>query len=183
MLTGSSIAVGGIIIHQLEADFFINGQMFWMIGMFGSSVIYITVSKLSKKKSFDLDKLLHRGKYAIKDESRIVTAIPERGWKMLGMGKEFTKGDKFIYIVNYIWTGGWTIVFIWGTIYNLTHEVSDQAWMQFWSIFIKIHVALAIISIIWFSIGGVIDLKRMVHRLKTMKRDDKDDGFVVADGD
>ncbi|MCP4583642.1 MAG: sodium:solute symporter [candidate division Zixibacteria bacterium] len=181
MLTGSSIAVGGIIIHQIEADFFINGQMFWMIGMFGSSVIYIVVSLLSKKKSFNLDKLLHRGKYVIKDESKIVTAIPERGWKMLGMGKEFTKGDKLIYIVNYIWTGGWTIVFVWGTIYNLTHEVSDQSWMQFWSIFIKIHVALAIISIIWFTIGGIIDLRKMIHRLKTMKRDDKDDGFVIAD--
>ncbi|MBN1211495.1 MAG: sodium:solute symporter [candidate division Zixibacteria bacterium] len=181
MLTGSSIAVGGIIIHQLEADFFINGQMFWAIGMFASTVIYVTVSLLGKRRVHDMDKLLHRGRYAIEGELKVVEKVPSRGWKLFGMGREFTRFDKFIYIANYIWTGAWTIVFIVGTVYNLTHEVSDKAWMAFWKIYLYIQLGLAIIVIFWFAIGGFKDLKVMIHRLRTMKRDDRDDGFITRE--
>jgi SSS family solute:Na+ symporter len=181
MITGSSIAVGGIIIHQIIDDFFINGQWFWMISMFGSSVVYITISLLSKAPAHNMDKLLKRGEYEVKDESIIVDKVPSRGWKMFGMGKEFTRGDKFIYIINYIWTGFWTILFIVGTIYNLTHDVADESWMTFWKTYILIQVVLAVISIVWFSIGGFRDMNRMINRLKTMKRDDSDDGFITEE--
>ncbi len=180
MITGSSIAVGGIIIHQIVDDFFINGQWFWMISMFGSTLLYIIVSLLSKPNDQNFDKLLKRGEYAVIEEKVIIDAVPSKGWKILGMGKEFTPGDKFIYIANYIWTGGWTIVFAIGTVYNLSHEVSDQTWMNFWQIYIEIQVVLAIISIVWFSIGGFRDIKVMIKRLMTMKRDESDDGFVES---
>ena len=178
MITGSSIAVGGIIIHQLKADFFINGQMFWAIGMFASSLIFVLVSLLGKRRVHDMDRLLHRNRFAIEGETKVVEKVPSRGWKILGMGKEFTRFDKFIYIANYIWTGGWTIVFIIGTVYNLSHEVSNEAWMAFWKYYMYIQLGLAIIVIFWFTIGGFKDIKVMVHRLRTMKRDDSDDGFV-----
>jgi len=178
MITGSGIAVGGIITHQLVDDFWVNGQWFWMISMFGASVVYVLVSLLGPGKPFDLDKLLNRGKYAVAGEKEVVAAAPSRGWKMLGMGSEFTRGDKFIYIANYIWTGGWTLVFIFGTIYNLTHDVSDDAWMKFWKIYVAIHVVVAVIVIFWFIIGGARDIKRMVKRLTTMDRDESDDGFI-----
>ena len=181
MLTGSSIAVGGIIIHQIKADFFINGQMFWMIGMFGSTLIYVLISLLGKRKEHDMDKLLNRGRYTIKGEMEIIDKVPSRGWKILGMGREFTRFDKFIYIANYVWTGGWTLVFIIGTIYNLSHEVSDKSWMAFWKYYVYIQMGLAIIVIIWFTIGGLKDIKVMINRLRTMKRDDSDDGFVVRE--
>jgi len=181
MLTGSSIAVSGIILHQIKADFFINGQMFWAIGMFFSALVFVLVSLLGKRRVHDMDKLLNRGEYAVQEETKIVTAVPSRGWKMLGMGKEFTRGDKFIYIANYIWTGAWTLVFLIGTIYNLSHDVPDPSWMKFWSIYLKIHLALTVIVIFWFIIGGAKDLKAMIRRLRTMKRDDTDDGFINAD--
>ncbi len=178
MIAGSGISVTGIIIHQVIDDFFINGQMFWMISMFGGTLLYIIISILGSKGSFDMDKLLNRGKYAIADEQKVVDAAPTRGWRMLGMGKEFTPGDKFIYILNYIWTGGWTLVFIFGTIYNLSHEVSDSTWMEFWRIFVLINIGLGIVTIIWFTVGGLRDLKTMFGRLTEATRDDTDDGFV-----
>ena len=181
MITGSSIAVGGIIIHQIVDNFFINGQWFWMISMFGASVVYVVVSLLGRSRPFEMDKLLKRGKYAVKEESQVIEAVPSRGWRILGMGKEFTRGDKFIYIVNYIWTGGWTLVFIVGTVYNLMYDVSDDTWMSFWKIYLGIHVTLAVIVIFWFTIGGFRDLKRMFTRLRTMKRDDSDDGSVARE--
>ena len=120
-----------------------------------SAFTYVVISLLGKQKKFEMDKMLNRGNFAIKEETKVVNAAPDRGWKLLGMGKEFTKGDKFIYILNYIWTGGWTIIFIVGTIYNLSHDVTDSSWMQFWSIYLQIQIALALISIVWFTIGGL----------------------------
>ncbi|MBN1348273.1 sodium:solute symporter [candidate division KSB1 bacterium] len=178
LITGSSIAVGGIILHQLHEKFFINGQEFWALSMACSLFVYILVSLLGKKQVFDMDRLLHRGDYAIKDETLIITPEPGRGLKLLGMGKEFTRGDKLIYFITYAWTIAWTIVFIIGTVYNLTHDVPDSSWMKFWKVNILIHVVLAIVSIIWFVIGGINDIKAMFKKLGTMERDDTDDGFV-----
>jgi len=178
LITGSSIAVGGIIIHQVNENFFINGQVFWALSMGASLLVYVVVSLLSRKPAFNLDKLLHRGEYAIKEETHIVAPEPVRGLKILGIGKEFTRGDKIIYYITYGWTILWTLVFIVGTIYNLTHEVSDSVWMKYWQISMEINVAISIVVTIWFLIGGVRDLKVMFRRLQTMERDDSDSGFI-----
>jgi SSS family solute:Na+ symporter len=123
--------------------------------------------------------MLHRGEYAIEGEIKITKDQPQKGWKVLGMTEEFTKGDKLIYIATYTWTFLWVVIFVIGTIYNLTHEVSDTSWMKFWEVYVWIYLAVSIIVIIWFTIGGVINLKEMVTALKTMKRDHLDDGFVI----
>ncbi len=180
MITGSSIAVGGIIIHQIEENFFINGQIFWFIAMVAAIIVYVLVSLLGKKQEFDMDKLLHRGKYVIKEEYKVINAEPVRGLRMLGIGKEFTKGDKFLYYATYTWIVLWFLVFAVGTILSLVVEISDQAWMDFWYIYIMINIALAVVVTIWFTIGGFIDIKAMFGRLKTMTRDHKDDGRVIG---
>ena len=179
MITGAVIAVGGIIIHQIINDFFINGMVFFFIAMVSSSIIYVVVSLFSKKDKFNMDKLLHRGKYVIKEETKIITAEPARGLKILGMGKEFTRGDKLIYIITYIWTFCWTAVFIIGTVYNLTQDVSDLVWLKFWHVYIWINIIMSVIVTIWFTIGGLHDLKFMFNRLGTMERDEKDNGTVL----
>ncbi len=179
LLTGSIVAVGGIIIKQVDPEFFINGQQFWGLAMLSSSLVYIAVSLLGGKRAFDMDKMLHRGQYAIKEETNIIDEVPVKGLRMLGMGKEFTRGDKIIYIGAYTWTFAWTLVFVIGSYFNLTSEVSDQAWMSFWRTFILINIVVSALVIVWFAIGGTRDLKDMLHRLSTMTRDHKDDGFVV----
>jgi len=42
-----------------------------------------------------------------------------------------------------------------------------------------IYLVVSIIVIIWFTMGGVINLKEMLNALKTMKRNHADDGFVT----
>jgi SSS family solute:Na+ symporter len=100
---------------------------------------------------------------------------------MLGMGKEFTRGDKFIYIVNYVWTLNWTILFIVGTVYNLYNDVSDTSWMTFWKYYLFIHIGMAVISIVWFTWGGFKDLGEMMQKLRSSERDHGDDGWVSAE--
>ena len=198
MSTGAIIAVGGLIVQKVDPGWLadtsltvglkntitflanINGQVYWAIGMGTSTLSYIAVSLLGKKTNFNMDKLLNRGNYVIEGEMEIVNEAPERGWKILGMGKEFTMGDKFIYIVNYIWTFSWTILFIVGTVYNLYYDVSDTAWMTFWKYYLFINIGMAMISIIWFTWGGFKDLNVMMTKLRSDKRDHKDDGWVAS---
>jgi len=181
MVVGSGIAVGGIVIHQVFDDFPINGQMFWGIAMGASTIIYIAVSLFGKRKVHDLEQLLHRGRHLIATEMQIVDVSPSRGLKLLGMGKEFTRGDKIIYLASYIMIGSWTIVFIAGTIHNLTHEVADSSWAGFWQTYIYIQLGLAILVVTWFTTGGVRDLRSMLGLLGTMDRDHSDDGRVRLD--
>ena len=49
----------------------INGQEYWAISMGMSAISYVSVSLLGKSSSFNMDKLLNRGEYAVEGESKI----------------------------------------------------------------------------------------------------------------
>ena len=183
LVVGSVVAVGGIVLHQVKPDFFINGQMFWGLAMAASSLVYVSVSLITgRRKTFDMDKMLHRGKYLIREEYTVVDAAPVKGWKVLGMGREFTRSDKVIYVATYAWTASWVVVFIVGTVLNLTRGVAAGPWMHFWKTYMMIYLVASIFVIVWFSAGGIINLKEMIRTLKVMKRDHADTGFVTKDG-
>lgn len=179
LITGSTIAIVGTVLTSIYADFPVNGQWFWLISMVGASLVYVIVSLFNRKKVFNMDKLLHRGKYAIEGEMKVIDVVPAKGWKVLGMGKEFTRVDKFIYILSYVWIFGWTLIFIIGTIYNLSHDVSDSSWLSYWKYYVIIYAVVSAIVVVWFTIGGVIDMKSMFKELTVMKRDEADDGYVI----
>ena len=197
MIVGAVVSVGGVLVKQISSDWLIdlstmgqlknvliyirniNGQEYWGISMGLSALSYVGVSLAVKHEPFNMDKLLNRGTYGIEGETKVISETTELGWKIFMMGKEFTKTDKMIYILNYVWTGMWTFVFIIGTVYNLSNEVSDGAWMAFWKNYIYIQVIFALITIVWFSIGGFKDLKVMMSKLKTDYRDHGDDGWVA----
>jgi len=98
------------------------------------------------------------------------------------MGAEFTKSDKLIYILNYVWTGMWTLIFIIGTVYNLSNPVGDSSWMKYWEYYIYINMVVSIIIIVWFTVGGISDLKHMISSLQSDYRDHEDDGWVHNEG-
>jgi SSS family solute:Na+ symporter len=180
MITGSSIAVAGIVIPNYYPDF-LNGQIFWFIAMTSAITVYILVSLLGKRQIYDMEKLLHRGKYVVKEEYKIIDDVPAKGLKMLGMGKEFTLGDKVIYILSYTWTLTWTAVFIVGTIYALIYGIPDLTWMNFWWYYVGLLLVISLIVSVWFTIGGIKDLRSMITRLRILKRDHSDDGRIVKE--
>ncbi len=196
MIVGAVIGVGGTLVKQISSAWLadptsyqamksvllflqgINGQEYWGIGMAASSMSYVTVSLAGSGKKMNMDKLLNRGKYSIEGEVKVVNVEPDFGWKIFGMGKEFTKTDKLIYIVNYAWTGMWTLVFIIGTIYNLSNPVSNTSWMAYWKYYIYINIIVCSVIIVWFTLGGFSDLRHMIKSLKSEDRDHGDDGWV-----
>ena len=199
IIIGALISVSGVLVKQISVEWLndtssyvqlknilefirnINGQEYWGISMGASAFAYVMVSLLDNSEPFNMDKLLNRGKYAIEGEKKIINENTELGWKIFLMGEEFTRGDKLIYILNYVWTGIWTLVFIVGTIYNLSNEVSDASWMFFWRNYIYIFIVISLLIIVWFTVGGFHDLKIMMDKLKTEKRDHHDDGWVSED--
>lgn len=196
MIVGAFISVSGVLVKQVSANWLsdvtsfiqlkgfltfirnINGQEYWGISMGLAAITYVAVSLLTNKKPFNMDKLLNKGEYAIKSEKEVVNVSSNIGSKIFLMGEEFTKTDKLIYIINYVWTGLWTLVFIIGTTHNLNNDVSDFSWMSYWKYYIFVHIGFSLITIVWFTIGGFKDLKSMMNRLKTAKRDHQDDGWV-----
>ncbi len=182
MITGSTIAVAGVIILQRDPDFPINGQVFYAIAMGGSILVYALVSLLGTRRRFELDRLLRRGKFRVRSDHEKEEVIPSRGWRMLGMGKEFTRGDRVIYIATYTWTISWFLLFVVGTIHNLTHEVPDESWQRFWKVHVYINLGLAVLVIFWFTAGGTHNILDMLRRLRRAERDVQDDGVVREDG-
>ena len=196
MIIGAFIGVGGTLVKQVSVDWLsdvsslvtiktiilylrgINGQEYWGIGMASSSISYILVSLIGNRSNIDMDKLLNRGRYSIKGEMAVVNKEPDIGWKIFGMGAEFTKSDKLIYILNYVWTGMWTLIFIIGTAYNLSNPGIDSSWMKYWEYYIYLNMVVSIIIIVWFTVGGISDLKHMISSLQSDHRDHGDDGWV-----
>ena len=196
MIVGAVVAVTGTIVPQFSDTWLsdgenltslkefilklreINGIKFYGISMAASSFSYIAISLLTFKEKVNMDKLLNRGKYSIVEEKIVVKKGVKSMWRIFGIGDEFTTEDKVIYLVSYVWNIFFTLVFISGTIYNLSNEVSNESWMIYWKYQVYINIIFSFIIIIWFTAGGFFDIKRMFSSLRSKKRDHQDSGWV-----
>jgi SSS family solute:Na+ symporter len=183
MLTGSGLSVAGIILKQLVPDFSIsgltvNGLHMATFSILVSIVCYVLVSLLTSKGSFNLDKLLHRRKYAIEGEHVIRNEKRSRIARILGVTDEFSSFDKVVYYGMTLWTVLWSVIFIVGTAYNLIYEVSSTAWKEWWGIHLGILLGATVIFTVWFTLGGIRDVFRLFKDLKKPSRDTDDDGWV-----
>ncbi|MGE4490531.1 MAG: sodium:solute symporter [Kiritimatiellales bacterium] len=183
MLTGSGLSVAGIIVKQIwpELSFAgrtINGLHMATFSVLVSIACYVVVSLLTSRKPFNMDKLLHRGEYAIEGERitrNLKRSLIER---ILGITDEFSRSDKVVYYGMTLWTVFWSLVFIIGTAYNLSHTVSPEAWRKWWKIHLGILLSISVISTVWFTWGGIRDMFRLYRDLRVKNRDESDDGWV-----
>ena len=187
MITGVTIAITGFSLQQFWPTWFdgdkfpINGQWLWAVAMGVSSFVYIALS-LFEGDIFDLDHMLHRGKHAIKED---IVDVDKSGkniniiFQRLGLTKEFTFADKVIFWATIGWSVLLVVVFIIGTVYNMIKEVPDDTWLEYWEIYSWIMFILGIVTTIWLTIGGLMNVKQMFRDLSSAKRDEQDDGMVV----
>jgi solute:Na+ symporter, SSS family len=161
-------------------DFPLNSQWLFFYTMIASITVYILISLFGKREVFDLDRLLHHGKYAIADDSTEVTDKPVRGWQaVFGMNKDFTFADKIIYSAITVWTVASAAAFFIVLAYKAMFGISKETWTSFWHFYVWMVLVLTVGTTIWFTFGGLIDLKKMFERLETMKHDKGDDGTVA----
>ena len=97
----------------------------------------------------------------------------------MGMGKEFTGGDRVIYILGISWMLFHFLTFLIGTIYHLTIKpFSDEVWGKWWLFITVTSGIVGSAATGWFLWGGFRDLKHLFSDLKTAARNDLDDGTV-----
>ncbi len=162
-------------------------------------IVYVVLSLLKRDK-FNLERMLHRDKYAVGTSSSQgssqnsgapseVSQEPRiRPWlRRLGLSREFTTMDKVVFAVTITWAFGWAIVFVIGcSIYGLSKsgvinfDFNDSLWIRFWQIKVYILFSMVIAVVTLFLVGGFADLKKLVISLRTIRRDERDDGMVVG---
>jgi SSS family solute:Na+ symporter len=185
---GAVVAVAGVLVpHFWDADtngpFILNGQEFFAVSMFVAAALYVGGSFIDTKPPPDLDLVLKRGAYAVEGEKVIEDATISKGWGIFGITNEFSLRDKVLYAVTYAWTAVWVGAFAIGTIGTLAQgETVDVAtWAEYWKWYFLIQGGAALIVIVWFTIGGMNDVREMIQRLSSMERDESDDGMVRYD--
>ncbi|MBN1346840.1 MAG: sodium:solute symporter family protein [Phycisphaerae bacterium] len=182
VVEGISNNVPGIHWKIGPEGFPFDGQWIYAFAIVMAVGIYVTTSLLGsyvfKKPDFDMDRLLHRGRYARKGEHADNVEIPS-GWRAVLPSKEFTFWDKIIYHANLIWTLLWILVFLTGTVYGLFFKTTDDGWAKFWRVYVIITVSVGAGTTIWYFFGGIHDIKDLYSRLRTLKRDYRDVGMVV----
>jgi len=158
---------------------------FWAIAV--AIMSYIVVSLISKGSVVNMDRLFHKGKYAIQAEEMDLKAHGAidkpvgRFWRLIGVNShEFSKVDKGLFLYMVIravwWVGSFVVLLALG----LAGQMTDQGWLTWWHISIYIMLGIAFAGGVWVSIGGLFDLRKMYQRLGMIKRNDLDDGRVVG---
>jgi SSS family solute:Na+ symporter len=214
LIVGTVLAFGGMLIQTFWATriapfvlgfwpdwawvlehrdkFPINGQIIYFFAMITAIASYILVSLLGPRRIHDMDKLLHRGIYAVQtdiatgDGKGGVQAGPQRWtWgKLIGITSEFTRFDRFIAKATFLWSMAWWGIFLVGTILCVVFgdRITDGHWSAFWWLkLVAFSVVLGLICTTWIMIGGIRDAIRLFKDLRSERVDVTDDGFVARE--
>jgi Na+/proline symporter len=169
---------------QMDAvKFPINSIEVYFFTMLVGIAVYILFSKLSRQEPFNLDRMLHRGKYAIEGEHK-----PQRAksfkhiiTQITGIGPEHTKWDRVIswsvfgYSIVFQFFGCFVVVGIW----NLISPWPAHWWSKYFLIVsLIVNTIIGIISTVWFMIGGFVDMRHLFRDLAARVDNPLDDGWV-----
>ena len=161
----------------------INSYEWYFITMMTTLLLYVVVSLLTCKEPFNLDRMLHRGKYALDEKREIKSAWTWKNVfsKLIGITPEYSKGDKFVawsyFVYSFIYRFGLTFLMV--VIWNAITPWTIELWSWYFLITILIVPgAMAAVTAIWFGIGGVIDLRQMFIDLEHRTINELDDGRV-----
>ncbi len=163
---------------QDPLKFPLNGMQMGFGTALTATIVYVLVSLCTKTKpGFSLDKMRHRGEYAIEGDY-VVRSKKNRYLSRLGLNEEFSNFDKFIWFFNLIWYVSWWVVMV--TVGILWYYgIWKEKWFPpFWIFKIWSMVVLAIIVAGWFLVGGFRDMFRLFRTLNTKQRDEYDDGMI-----
>jgi len=169
------------LVAVLTPIFDLTGQemAFWSIVIV--ILLYVFVSLTSSRKPFNLDRMLHRGQYAVAGEEVLDVERKKTFLEKMGWTKEFTKSDKIVAGITLAWPLVWFAIFIVGNSWHLLKKggIPDESWLSFWFYWTWFIYATSIVVTVWFIIGGLYDVKYLYRHLGTMQANEQDDGRVI----
>jgi SSS family solute:Na+ symporter len=187
LLTGFVLSIAGIILQQVYPSFPWNGRQVEFFAAFVAVTGYVVVSLLTCRKPHDMDRLLHRSRYAIEPEAtgvQIGAAAPPaknrfRLSALVGIDEQFSHTDRWITMGIFAWSVTWFLVLVIGSIWHFIHPWSETAWANYWLITaIYLPLLIGVITTIWFTIGCWHDMRIFFRRLREERVDPHDDGTV-----
>jgi len=183
LLTGSGFVAGGILARQVWGSSFpLNGAQIGFFGSLLASLAYVGFSLVTCRENFNMERMLHRGIYAVESEKKFETKSRSRVsiGKLIGLDEHFTFGDKILAGGLFGWSMLWLAVFVVGTVWNLIAPWPMSVWSQFWFVVgIGIPVFFSLVTAVWFTWGGIRDMRLFFRRLKEERVDALDNGMVV----
>ena len=147
-------------------------------------VLYLGVSRLTCRKPFNLDRMLHRGKYGLGEKREIKQKWTLRTVfsNLIGITPEYTRGDKAIAwgVFLYSFVYGFVLAFAGVVVWNVIHPWPVEWWCWYFVIqFFVIPCILACFTTVWFGVGGFFGLRQLFRDLAARKdTNDLDDGRV-----
>lgn len=160
-------------------DFPINGQWMWMIAMATSIGVYVVVSLLTCRSAFNMERMLHRGHFQREDDA--VPRPPRTLRAMLGLDRAFTRGDRILAGFVFGWSMFFFAVWLVITVWNVVRPWPDGWWATyFWLNGIVLALLIGVVTSVWFTWGGLRDLRRLFVRLQRLERNPLDDGRVIG---
>jgi len=153
---------------------------------FSASIIamlsYVLVSLLTCREPHNMDRLLHRGQYAVEPEGGEPAAKPLSKFnpaRIIGIDEHFTRRDRWVAGSIFGWGMMWLLLVAIGSLIYFFHPWSDTGWLNFWLASAGVNIAISVVVCIWFTFGCTRDMMEFFRRLKQENVDAGDDGTVV----
>ena len=166
----------------------INSMEIYFISMVLGVLAYVLGSWITYKGPYNLDRLLHRGKYSDDPNYDYSVSVEESTWswrglykKLIGITPEYTTGDKILAWSVFIWSIviSFVVLFCGSVIWNMISPWPPERWsMYFFITGIVIPLIIGVVSTVWFMIGGIIDSRQMFSDLEKRVANPLDDGRV-----
>lgn len=171
------------VVWKMDAiKFPINSNEIFFIAMVVGILSYVTVSLITQRKPFNLDRMLHRGIYS-NGETLPAAKLTFKSIisKIIGIDNNYTRGDKVIAwsVFCYSFVYSFLLAFVGVIVWNIFSKWPLEWWSwYFFIVNLLIPGIVAVISTVWFTWGGTRDLLRMFRDLKAKEDNPLDDGRV-----
>ena len=162
----------------------VNSYEFYFLTMIVTFVLYCLVSYATCREPFNLDRMLHRGKYAIDGTKRFKLHWSPREFfaNVIGITPEYTRGDRVIAwgLFGYSFVYSFCLALLGVLLWDLFSPWPLEWWGHyFFVVQLAIPLVLAAVTTVWFGIGGVRDLFRLFRDLESRTAvNDLDNGVV-----
>lgn len=178
----------GLVVWELtSARFPINSTELLFLANLLSLSAYLAVSLVTCRKAFDMDRMLHRGKWALGGQETEGETEAPRGffnkfrYHILGIDSAYTRGDRVIAWAAWIWSFvyGFLLSFVAVVIWNLFSPWSIRAWgIYFFVTVLCMAILLGTVFTVWFTRCGILELRQLFRDLAARTPDRDDDGRV-----
>lgn len=180
-------------------EILISGFIPGFLVMLISIILYVVVSLVTCKKTFDLDRLLSRAQEHKESEILKVHKKPLLH-RILGIDEHFTRGDRWIAMLVFFYSLSmsflvavmvfWQYAMPW-LLKQFGHpeliqtiSMTKHAWINLWLVVgLLIPGFISVVTLFWFSFGSYFDLRRFFVDSANRNREDDDNGMVKKDAE